>query len=132
MALLCECPVSHRKQGAKNRLCSCGENLDKAKRAGRVKYWITYRLPGGKQRERILTTDEYLNLVMKAPGHAYSDGCFFGFFSKSCFWPFKRSERTRSLPCCGPPEPYSGVFQGRLSNARAFPGINFRFRVKAL
>jgi hypothetical protein len=28
----------------------CGENLDKAKQAKNVKYWIHFRLPGGKQR----------------------------------------------------------------------------------
>jgi integrase len=35
-------------------VCSCGEDLVRAKRAKRVNYWIAYRLPGGKQRrERI-------------------------------------------------------------------------------
>ena len=50
MALLCECPACHKKQGAKNKLCSCGEELDKAKRSGRVKYWISYYLTNGKNR----------------------------------------------------------------------------------
>ena len=51
MAILAECPRCHRKQAGKNRLCSCGEDLVKAKRSQRVRYWITYRLPGGKQRK---------------------------------------------------------------------------------
>jgi len=29
----------------------CGLDLDKAKRSKKVKYWIQYRLPGGKQRK---------------------------------------------------------------------------------
>ena len=51
MAVLAECPICHKKQGAKNKLCACGEDLDKAKRSKRVRYWIKYRLPGGKQRK---------------------------------------------------------------------------------
>jgi integrase len=50
MAVLAECPLCHKKQSAKNKTCSCGEGLDKAKKAKRVRYWINYRLPGGKQR----------------------------------------------------------------------------------
>lgn len=50
MSILIECPICHNKQGGKNKRCKCGEDLDKAKRSHRVKYWITYRLPGGKQR----------------------------------------------------------------------------------
>ena len=55
MAILAECPICHRKQATKNRLCSCGENLVKAKRSKRVKYWIQYRLPGGKQRKEFVS-----------------------------------------------------------------------------
>ena len=50
MAILAECPRCHKKQAAKNRLCICGEDLIKAKRGQRVRYWINYRLPNGKQR----------------------------------------------------------------------------------
>ncbi len=50
MAILAECPVCHKKQSASNRLCDCGEDLVKAKKSKRVHYWISYRLPGGKQR----------------------------------------------------------------------------------
>lgn len=50
MAILVECPACHKKQAVKNRLCDCGEDLVKAKKAKRVKFWINYRLPGGKQK----------------------------------------------------------------------------------
>ena len=51
MAVLAECPVCHKKQAVKNKRCFCGARLDKLKRAKKkVRYWITYRLPGGKQK----------------------------------------------------------------------------------
>lgn len=50
MAILQECPICHRKQSLKNKRCNkCDNNLDKAKRSKKVKYWINYRLPDGKQ-----------------------------------------------------------------------------------
>ena len=59
MAVLAECPVCHHKQSVKNKVCSgksgCGENLDRAKRSKRVKYWIQYRMPGGKQRKEFVS-----------------------------------------------------------------------------
>ena len=55
MAILAECPRCHRKQANKNKFCpGCGNDLDKAKRSKKVKYWITYRLPGGKQRRELI------------------------------------------------------------------------------
>lgn len=54
MAILAECPICHKKQCNKNKVCPCGEDLTKAKRSQRVKYWITYRLPGGKQRRELV------------------------------------------------------------------------------
>ncbi len=55
MAILAECPFCHRKQSVKNRLCSsCSEDLIQLKRSKKVKYWITYRLPGGKQRRETI------------------------------------------------------------------------------
>lgn len=54
MAILAECPICHRKQSTKNKVCKCGESLDKAKRGKRVNYWISYRLPGGKQRREVV------------------------------------------------------------------------------
>jgi integrase len=50
MAILAECPICHKKQSVSNRLCDCGEDLVKAKKSKRVRYWINYRLPGGKQK----------------------------------------------------------------------------------
>jgi len=55
MALLAECPICHKKQSTKNKLCKCGEDLDKQKRSKKVKYWIAYRLPllpGEKKRKQ--------------------------------------------------------------------------------
>jgi len=50
MAILAECPRCRKKQKASNRLCACGENLVRARRSRRVRFWITYRMPGGSQR----------------------------------------------------------------------------------
>ena len=43
MGILAECPICRAKQSTRNKTCKCGEDLDKAKRSGRVKYWIDYR-----------------------------------------------------------------------------------------
>ncbi|WP_435550210.1 integrase [Desulfobacterium sp. N47] len=53
MAVLAECPICHKKQSLRNRLCACGEDIVKAKKSGRVRYWVSYRLPGGRQVRRI-------------------------------------------------------------------------------
>ena len=50
MAVLAECPVCHKKQSTSNRLCECGEDMIKGKKSKRVRYWINYRLPGGRQK----------------------------------------------------------------------------------
>jgi integrase len=50
MAILAECPMCHRKQATKNKVCKCGEDLDRAKRSMRVRYWVNYYLPGKKQK----------------------------------------------------------------------------------
>jgi integrase len=55
MAILAECPSCHSKQSKRNKLCSCSEDLDKAKRSKRVRYWIDYRLPDGKQKREPLS-----------------------------------------------------------------------------
>lgn len=58
MAILAECPTCHKKQSTRNRLCAgkigCGEDLVKAKRSQKVRYWIQYRLPGGRQRKEFV------------------------------------------------------------------------------
>jgi len=59
MALLAECPMCHKKQSAKNKLCKCGEDMDKLKRSKKVKFWITYRLPGGTQRREVVPKHPY-------------------------------------------------------------------------
>lgn len=61
MGILAECPVCKRKQSVKKKACACGENLDQAKRSQRVKYWINYRLPNGKQRREYVGAFEELN-----------------------------------------------------------------------
>ena len=53
MAVLAECPICRKKQSLRNRLCSCGEDIAKAKKSNRVRFWINYRLPGGKQVQKI-------------------------------------------------------------------------------
>jgi len=53
MAVLAECPTCHKKQSLRNRLCSCGGDIVKAKKSNRVRFWINYRLPGGKQVRKI-------------------------------------------------------------------------------
>lgn len=53
MGILVECRC-HKKQSLKNKVCQCGEDLAKAKRANRINYWISYRLPGGKQRREFV------------------------------------------------------------------------------
>ena len=54
MAILAECPVCHMKQAVKNRNCVCGEDLVKAKRLKKVRYWVNYRLANGKQRREVV------------------------------------------------------------------------------
>lgn len=56
MSILAQCPICKKKQSVKNKICTgkrsdkdevyeCGEDLDKAKRSKKVKYWVNYRLP---------------------------------------------------------------------------------------
>jgi len=54
MAILQECPVCQNKQSVKNKKCKCGTDLDSKKKQGKIKYWIQYRLPGGKQRKEFV------------------------------------------------------------------------------
>ena len=61
MAILAECPICHKKQAVKNKLCSCGEDLDKAKQSQRVKYWISYRFSDGKQKRESVDSMKDLN-----------------------------------------------------------------------
>ena len=61
MAILAECPACHKKQSTRNKACSCGENMDKAKQSKRVRYWIGYRLPDRKQRRAYVGSFKDLN-----------------------------------------------------------------------
>ena len=54
MAILAECPICRIRQSIHNKVCKCGENLERAKKSQRVRYWISYRLPGGKQRTEVV------------------------------------------------------------------------------
>ena len=50
MSILAQCPGCRRRQSNKNKKCvKCDQDMDKAKRSNRVRYWIINRLPGGKQ-----------------------------------------------------------------------------------
>ena len=51
----------HSKEAVKNKACKCGEDRDKAKKSKRVKYWISYRLPNGKQRRESVDSFDDLN-----------------------------------------------------------------------
>ena len=46
MGIRAECPPCHKKQTVKNKVCTCGQDMDKAKRAKKVKYHISYRVNG--------------------------------------------------------------------------------------
>jgi len=52
MAILAECPQCHKKQSIRNKACACGNDLDKAKRAQKVRYWIDYIVPGTGKAKR--------------------------------------------------------------------------------
>jgi len=51
MAIIAECPVCHRKQSLKKKVCACGADLDKEKENRKVRYHIVYRT-NGKQKWR--------------------------------------------------------------------------------
>lgn len=55
MAILQECPVCRNKQTAKNKKCKCGSDLDKLKKKGKIRYWIQYRLPDGRQKKEFVS-----------------------------------------------------------------------------
>jgi integrase len=61
MGILAQCPNCRNRQSARNKVCKCGQDLDKAKRGQRVKYWIIYRMPDGKQRKEYVGSFEELN-----------------------------------------------------------------------
>jgi len=76
MAVLAECPMGHRRQSIRSKRCMSkngkrgGADLEKAKRSGKVKYWIAYRLPGGKQRFEKLTGERATSIEYARDGEA--------------------------------------------------------------
>ena len=61
MGILAECPDCHTKQKTSNKVCKCGGSLNQAKKSKKVKYWISYRLPNGKQRRESVDAIEGLD-----------------------------------------------------------------------
>jgi integrase len=50
MTILAECPICNQKQSVRNKICKCSAQMDKLKRNGKIRFWIDFRVPGGKQR----------------------------------------------------------------------------------
>ncbi len=51
MSILAECPACHYQQKYVNKKCSkCSEDLEKAKRSGRLNFWVIYRVPGNRKK----------------------------------------------------------------------------------
>ena len=67
MSILAECPFCHKKQATKNKRCTCGADLDQLKGSKKVKYWISYRLPNGKQKR------ESVNAFKDLHGYSIED-----------------------------------------------------------
>lgn len=78
--IMVQCQICRRKQAVKNKVCPCGENLEKAKKNGRVKYWVSYYLPGKKLAREMVGTSyteavaaEGKRKVQKIEGHRILD-----------------------------------------------------------
>ncbi len=57
MAILAQCPVCKTRQSVKKKICGkCDHDLDQAKKGKRLIYWISYRLPSGKQKQEAVGT----------------------------------------------------------------------------
>ena len=57
MGVLAQCPACRTRQSVKNKVCrKCDHDLDKAKKDKRLTYWISYRLPSGKQKQEAVGT----------------------------------------------------------------------------
>jgi integrase len=55
MAVVQECPICKKYLSLKRKSCTCGADLDKLRRQkNKIRYWIQYRLPGGKQRKEFV------------------------------------------------------------------------------
>ena len=52
MSVLTECPFCHKKQSLENNRCTCGADLVRLKRQKeKVRYWISFRVPGPKGKD---------------------------------------------------------------------------------
>jgi integrase len=50
MAILAECPTCHYMAKITNKICKkCSEDLIKARRSKRIKFWVCYRMPGNRK-----------------------------------------------------------------------------------
>jgi len=58
MGVMVQCPICRVKQSVNNKRCKCGEDLVKAKRSKRVKYWIYYRIPGSRRLHNQIVGDD--------------------------------------------------------------------------
>ena len=57
VAILAQCPVCKTRQSVKKKICGkCDHDLDQAKKSKRLIYWISYRLPSGKQKQEAVST----------------------------------------------------------------------------
>lgn len=59
--IMVQCPICRRKQAVKNKVCPCGESLEKAKKNGRAKYWVSYYT--GKKLHREIVGTSYTEAV---------------------------------------------------------------------
>jgi integrase len=52
MAILIECAICHCKQGQDHKSCiQCGDRIDRQRKKGTARYWISYRLSGKQRKE---------------------------------------------------------------------------------
>jgi integrase len=64
MSILAECPFCHRQQSARNKDCrECGTDLDKQKRNGKVRYYVTNRLNGKPKKKFVGFTSKEARAV---------------------------------------------------------------------
>lgn len=73
MAILAQCPTCRQKQSIKNKSCKCGEHLDKAKRAGRVMYWIDYRYKDPKKNNKLVRVQKSVESFEGLKGNSIED-----------------------------------------------------------
>lgn len=71
MAVLIECPKCRMKQKATNKRCTkCEANIENAKKSGKARYWVHFRVAGKQKVELVVKRDPESNQVV--PG-TYED-----------------------------------------------------------